>query len=199
MFIGDILVKINDEDISTDWDKATGMLRSCMMKKEMFSITFCRRMVEYLFIFVARAGIEECNGKYQFYKRDPTDDDCPIFVKVRNNPVLNEEIFENNDPLEDPTTDEVLTDPSNFILQRVFSDPENNEALWVIKNGKDEHFFIAMTNEYLPPQQSWDLAPEGKGKYPAPGLKFHTKQTKFVTKVPYAYQARHIIYVVTTT
>ena len=44
-----------------------------------------------------------------------------------------------------------------------------------------------MTNEYLPPQQSWDLAPEGKGKYPAPGLKFHTKQTKFVSKVSHMH------------
>ena len=70
-----------------------------MKNKEEFSITFARRMVEHLFIYVTRAGIEDCNGKYRFYKHDPNDDDCPIFVKVKNanNEDLNEELFDNED------------------------------------------------------------------------------------------------------
>ena len=74
-----------------------------------------------------------------------------------------------------------------IIISRNDCDAAVTLFIIIIKNGKDEHFFIAMTNEYLPPQQSWDLAPEGKGKYPAPGLKFHTKQTKFVSKVSHMH------------
>ena len=81
VFEGDILVRINGEDISKNWEKATHLLRAHVENDDSFTITFVRRKVENLVINVVRAGNTEYNGKYAFLKRDKDDDHCPIWVK----------------------------------------------------------------------------------------------------------------------
>ena len=81
VFEGDILVAINGEDISKNWEKATHLLRSLVENDNAFTITFVRRKVEHLVINVVRAGNAEYNGKYSFLRRDPDDHQCPIWVK----------------------------------------------------------------------------------------------------------------------
>ena len=175
---GDILLKINDEDISKNWEKATNLLRSHVQNKQQFTITFVRRKVENLMITVVRAGNGEFNGKYKFYKRDAEDDKCPIYVKN-----LHDEDFDFDDIKDDQAKneDDPLTSNSEsiHIIQRVYCDPDNFEALWVIKNGKDEHYYMCVTNEYLPPQHGWELVPDSKAKYPAPGLQFTSSASRF--------------------
>ncbi|ETO28474.1 actin binding protein, partial [Reticulomyxa filosa] len=61
---GDILVRIDEEEIGKNWEKATQMLKERVSKAQTFTITFSRRCVEKLHIFVARAGMEKVNGKY---------------------------------------------------------------------------------------------------------------------------------------
>ena len=78
---GDILVRIDGEDISKNWEKATNLLRGHVENDEQFTISFVRRKVENLVISVVRAGNVEYNGKYSFLKRDRHDDHCPIWVK----------------------------------------------------------------------------------------------------------------------
>lgn len=68
---------------------------------------------------------------------------------------------------------------SVHIVQRVYSNPENSESLWVLRNGKDEHYYMAFTEEYLPPQHGWELVPDSGSKYPAPGLQFTSSLQRF--------------------
>ena len=68
---------------------------------------------------------------------------------------------------------------SVHIVQRVYSNPENSESLWVLRNGKDEHYYMAFTEEYLPPQHGWELVPDSGSKYPAPGLQFTSSLRRF--------------------
>ena len=172
---GDILLKIDDEDVSKNWEKATNSLRTHVQNKQKFTITFVRRKVEDLIIKVVRAGNGEYNGKYKFYKRDPEDDQCPIYVKNDH-----DEDFDfsgiNASNFQDPLTS---NSTSIHIIQRVYANPENSEALWVLKNGKDEHCYMCVTTEYLPPQHGWELVPESDAKYPAPGLTFMNAVARF--------------------
>eukprot|EP01084_Bolivina_argentea_P048020 88509_1 len=172
---GDILFKINDDDVSKDWEGATALLRKFVSKKKEFTITFVRRKVENLMINVVRAGSAQFNGKYRFYKRDPEDDMCPIYVK--NEDLDDMEMF--TDEKEDGRDPLKSNSASVHIIERVYANPENSEALWVIKNGCDDHYYMCVTDEYLPPQHGWELVPESEASYPAPGLQFTSAANKF--------------------
>mmetsp|Transcript_42319 Transcript_42319/g.69771 ORF Transcript_42319/g.69771 Transcript_42319/m.69771 type:complete len:1066 (-) Transcript_42319:132-3329(-) len=187
VYQGDLLQRINEENVATDWEKATGLLRSLVQNKQRFSITFARRCVEHLAIKVVRAGCSEYNGMYRFHKRDAADDMCPIYVKNDHDEefdfsgvnlpaggggVAGTDGVNASDPL-------VSSSTSVHVIQRVYSNPENSEALWVLKNTKDEHYYMCVTQEYLPPQHGWELVPESEATYPAPGLQFMSSKASF--------------------
>ena len=175
---GDILIKINNENISKNSEKAMKLLRSFVQNKKSFTISFVRRIVEKLVIIVKRSGNTELNGKYIFYKRISDDFDCPAFVKFDVN-----EFVDINEYKEQKIDALTSNNKDIHIIQRAYFDVETSESLWVIRNGKDEHFYMSLTNEYLPPQSSWDIVPDSGADYPAPGLTFETQSTKFVTKM----------------
>ncbi|ETO09229.1 hypothetical protein RFI_28158, partial [Reticulomyxa filosa] len=206
---GDILIRIDEEDVGKNWEKATQLLKDRVTKPGKFTIAFSRRQVEKLSIFVSRAGMETLNGKYVFWKRDSQNHGVPIFVKETDytskylkgrNESEDEEKADkpkenanknvsSNDKDKDKDKDKTdinflqCNDGNVHILQRVVCDEESGESLWVLRDGKDQHFYLAMTKEYLPPQQGWDTVPNSHAKYPAPGLQFYAADTKFVTKM----------------
>eukprot|EP01084_Bolivina_argentea_P156876 273374_1 len=145
VFVGDILSHINDVDVSKNQDKTQRLLKLFVSNKEKFSVTFARRKVENLMIIVNRAGNTECNGKYTIECRDVNNSMCPMYVKK----------------------------DVNYGIKMVYTNPKNNESLWcIINTTTEEHYYMSMTAQYLPPQCGWELIPNSTAKYPAPGLQF---------------------------
>jgi len=176
---GDILLRIDGEDVSKNWESATNLLRTHGQNREQFTITFVRRKVENLVINVVRSGNVEYNGKYRFLRRDRDDDFCPIWVKHDRDDDFDFTGIHGADDDEkryDPLT---CGSDSVHLIQRVYSNPENSESLWVLRNGKDEHYYMAFSEEYLPPQHGWELVPDSGSKYPAPGLQFTSSLRTF--------------------
>eukprot|EP01083_Nonionella_stella_P054960 145081_1 len=64
---GDILLRINEDDVSKNWEKAIGLLRNYVASKEQFTITFVRRKVESLIITVVRADNAQCMFKTRIW------------------------------------------------------------------------------------------------------------------------------------
>lgn len=101
---GDLLLKINEEDISHDPSLAMKTLKECVMSGETFSLTFLRIMFEKVVVTISRAGTINCNGKYEFLKLN--NDDTPVFMHTR------QELWH---------------------ITRIGFDPETEESVWAIR------------------------------------------------------------------
>ena len=134
--LGDMLLRINEEDVSRSPEIAFPTLKECVQSKEPFEVTFLRKCFDKLVVIVTRGGTVEANGKYQFWALD--EHDAPVFVQEHT---------------------------QSWALVRLDYDDQTGESIWALqKDGKD--VYVGLSKDYSPPNGGWEEVNDGKKPAP---------------------------------
>ena len=169
LYLGDIIIAVNEEDIGKSASQGLEKLKNC---HGMVTMTVCRRIFDHIMIIVKGAEKDKCNGKYYFHHLDEYD--SPVFMQdILQNEDAEDSIDENHDNytfiIDELTQIDTITntdkDNNNnnnnkdethpMIIRKAHYETETGESLWTLSD-KNGDYYIGLSIDLMPPNDNWE-------------------------------------------